>query len=77
MLARGAGAVLAPLTVVRELECADFVADVHAQLSTGVPFGAAVAGVRERWLDDDDLSRWAVAGSFTCFGSGAVRRLAG
>ena len=77
MLARGAGAVLAPLTVVRELECADFVADVHAQLSTGVPFGAAVAGVRERWLGDDDLSRWAVAGSFTCFGSGAVRRLAG
>jgi tetratricopeptide (TPR) repeat protein len=74
MLARGAGAVLAPLTVVRELECADFVADVHARLATGAPFGSAVANVRERWLADDDLSRWAVAGSFTCFGSGAVRR---
>jgi tetratricopeptide (TPR) repeat protein len=72
MLARGAGAVLAPLTVVRELECADFVADVHACLATGQPFGDAVASARQHWLGDDDLSRWAVASSFTCFGSGRV-----
>ena len=72
MLARGAAAVLAPLTVVRELECADFVADVHACLAEQRPFGEAVAAVRQHWLADDDLSRWAVASSFTCFGSAAV-----
>jgi CHAT domain-containing protein len=72
MLARGAGAFLAPLTVVRELECADFVADVHAGLASGQPFGDAVAATRQHWLADDDLSRWAVASSFTCFGSGRV-----
>jgi hypothetical protein len=72
MLARGAGAVLAPLTVVRELECADFVADVHACLAAGQPFGDAVAAARQHWLGDDDLSRWAVASSFACFGSGRV-----
>lgn len=72
MLARGAAAVLAPLTVVRDLECADFVAEVHGELAAGVPFGQAVSVVRQRWLADDDLSRWAVASSFTCFGSGAV-----
>ena len=73
ILARGAAAVLAPLTVVRELECAEFVAEVHAELAVGEPFACAVAAVRQRWLADDDLSRWAVASSFTCFGSGAVR----
>jgi hypothetical protein len=72
MLARGAAAVLAPLTMVRELECADFVADVHACLADQRPFGEAVAAVRQHWLADDDLSRWAVASSFTCFGSAAV-----
>jgi hypothetical protein len=72
MLARGAGAVLAPLTVVRELECADFVADVHAGLAGGQPIGDAVAAARQHWLGDDDLSRWAVASSFACFGSGRV-----
>jgi CHAT domain-containing protein len=72
LLARGAAAVLAPLTVVRDLECADFVAEVHAALAEGTPVAGAVARVRERWLADDDLSRWAVASSFTCFGSGAV-----
>ena len=70
MLARGAAAVLAPLTVVRDLECAEFVADVHGELGMGRPIGDAVAAVRQRWLADDDLSRWAVASSFTCFGSG-------
>ena len=72
MLARGAASVLAPLTVVRELECADFVADVHARLAGHIAIGAALAAVRCRWLADDDLSRWAVASSFTCFGSDAV-----
>jgi len=72
LLARGAGAVLAPLTVVRELECADFVAQVHVELAAGEPIACAVANVRERWLAADDLSRWAVASSFTCFGSGRV-----
>ena len=72
VLARGAASVLAPLTVVRDLECADFVAEVHAELATGAPVAGAVACVRGRWLADDDLSRWAVASSFTCFGSGAV-----
>lgn len=72
LIARGAAAVLAPLTVVRDLECADFVAEVHAGLASGIPVADAVARVRERWLGDDDLSRWAVASSFTCFGSGAV-----
>lgn len=74
LLARGAAAVLAPLTVVRELECADFVADVHVELGRGTSFGEAVALVRRRWLEDDDLSRWAVATAFTCFGSGSVRQ---
>lgn len=72
LLARGAAAVLAPLTVVRELECADFVAEVHDELAAGEPFACAVAAVRQRWLAADDLSQWAVASSFSCFGSGAV-----
>jgi hypothetical protein len=63
---------VAPLTVVRDLECADFVADVHRELAAGEPIACAVGNVRDRWLDDDDLSRWAVASSFTCFGSGQV-----
>lgn len=75
LLARGAASVLAPLTVVRDLECGDFVSAVHDEMATGAPFGAAVAAVRSRWLADDDLSRWAVASSFCCFGSGATRRL--
>jgi hypothetical protein len=69
MLARGAASVLAPLTTVRDLECADFVAEVHAELAAHRPIGVAVAAVRHRWLADDDLSRWAVASSFTCFGA--------
>lgn len=73
LLARGATAVLAPLTVVRDLECADFVADVHDRIAAGIPFAQAVAGVRRRWFGDDDLSRWAVAASFACFGSGSVK----
>lgn len=72
LLARGAAAVVAPLTVVRDLECADFIADVHRELGDGEPIACAVANVRQRWLADDDLSRWAVASSFTCFGSGRV-----
>jgi hypothetical protein len=77
MLARGAAAVLAPLTVVRDLECADFVTDVHTELAGGQTVACAVAEVRRRWLGDDDLSRWAVASSFACFGSGAVTVAAG
>jgi hypothetical protein len=57
---------------VRDLECGDFVAEVHAEQCERRPIGAAVAAVRHRWLADDDLSRWAVASSFTCFGSDAV-----
>ena len=76
MLARGAAAVLAPLTIVRDLECAEFVVDVHQRLAAGDAIGRAVADVRQRWLADDDLSRWAVASSFTCFGSDAVRVVA-
>jgi tetratricopeptide (TPR) repeat protein len=72
LLARGAASVVAPLTVVRDLECADFVAEVHHELADGEPVGCAVANVRGRWLADDDLSRWAVASSFTCFGSAAA-----
>lgn len=73
MLARGAAGVLGPLTVVRDLECGDFVAEIHERLAGGARFVDAVADVRARWLDDHDLSRWAVASSFTCFGSGALR----
>lgn len=73
LLARGAAAVLAPLTVVRDLECADFVVDVHRELCGGADLADALATVRRRWFDDHDLSRWAVASSFSCFGSGAVR----
>jgi tetratricopeptide (TPR) repeat protein len=73
LIARGGAAVLAPLTVVRELECADFVAEVYAALMPSNSIGEAVASVRTRWLADDDLSRWAVASSFTCFGSPSVR----
>lgn len=73
LLARGAATVVAPLTAVRDLECAEFVAEVHAELASGVPVGRALADVRSRWLADDDLSRWAVASSFLCFGSGATR----
>jgi hypothetical protein len=65
--------VLAPLTVVRDLECGEFVAAVHAELARGLRFGRAVANVRTAWLRDDDLSRWAVASSFSCFGSGGTR----
>ena len=74
LLARGAASVLAPLTVVRDLECGEFVSAVHEEMAGGTRFGLAVAHVRSRWLGDDDLSRWAVASSFCCFGSGATRR---
>ena len=30
-------------------------------------------GVFIHWLADDDLSRWAVASSFNCFGSTTVK----
>jgi CHAT domain-containing protein/tetratricopeptide (TPR) repeat protein len=72
LLARGAASVLAPLTVVRDLECGEFVSAVHAAMARGERFAAAVASVRSAWLRDDDLSRWAVASSFNCFGSGAT-----
>ncbi|HUF98302.1 MAG TPA: CHAT domain-containing tetratricopeptide repeat protein [Ilumatobacter sp.] len=72
LLARGAAAVLAPLTVVRDLECAEFVVDVHRELVGGADLADALAKVRQRWFADHDLSRWAVASSFSCFGSGAV-----
>lgn len=74
LLARGAASVLAPLTVVRDLECGEFVSEVHGVMATGAPFGAAAARVRSRWLREDDLSRWAVASSFSCFGSGGTTR---
>ena len=74
LLARGAASVLAPLTVVRDLECGEFVSAVHDVMATGEPFGTAAARVRSRWLREDDLSRWAVASSFCCFGSGATTR---
>lgn len=77
LLARGAASVLAPLTVVRDLECGEFVSAIHDEMAAGTHFGPAVARVRARWLRDDDLSRWAVASSFCCFGSGATRRLDG
>jgi tetratricopeptide (TPR) repeat protein len=76
LLARGAASVLAPLTVVRDLECGEFVSAVHEVLASGVEVGAALASTRANWLADDDLSRWAVASSFICFGSGAVRQKA-
>lgn len=72
LLARGAATVVAPLTAVRDVECADFVAELHAVLARGEPVAAALAGVRTRWSTGDDVSRWAVAASFTCFGSGAT-----
>ena len=77
LLARGAATVIAPLTAVRDLECGHFVAEVHEELAGGETAACALANVRARWLDDDDLGRWAVASSFSCFGSGAstvVRR---
>jgi tetratricopeptide (TPR) repeat protein len=72
LLARGAATVIAPLTAVRDLECGEFVADLHDELARGESAACALANVRGRWLADDDLSRWAVASSFSCFGSGAV-----
>lgn len=73
LLARGAASVLAPLTVVRDLECGEFVSAVHDEMAIGARFGLAAARVRSAWLGGDTLSRWAVASSFTCFGSGATR----
>jgi tetratricopeptide (TPR) repeat protein len=73
LLARGASALVAPLTNVRDLECASFVAELHGELAGGQAVAAAAASVRERWLGDDDLSRWAVASAFACFGSGSAR----
>jgi CHAT domain-containing protein len=72
LLARGASAVLAPLTAVRDLECAAFVGDVHREWSSGTAVAAAVARSRSAWLVDGDAGRWAVAASFACFGSGGV-----
>lgn len=71
MLARGASAVLTPFTVVGDVECAAFVAEVHERLAAGEPLGTAVAGVRSKWLNGD-LGHWGVAASFTCFGAAAV-----
>jgi len=72
LLARGSAAVVAPLTVVCDLECAEFVAELHAELAAGTPVGAALASVRRRWLASDVLGRWAVAASFACFGSASL-----
>jgi tetratricopeptide (TPR) repeat protein len=72
LLARGAAAVLAPLTMVRDLECAEFVVELHREMIGGADLADALAKVRQRWFADHDLSRWAVASSFSCFGSGAV-----
>jgi CHAT domain-containing protein/tetratricopeptide (TPR) repeat protein len=72
LLARGAAAVLAPLTVVRDLECAEFVVELHREMVGGADLADSLAKVRQRWFADHDLSRWAVASSFSCFGSGAV-----
>lgn len=74
MLARGAAAVLAPTTTVDDLECAAFVAEVHERIADGAELGAAAADVRRRWWNDGNLARWAVASSFTCYGSSGVRR---
>jgi CHAT domain-containing protein len=71
LLVRGAASVVAPLTSVRDLECGEFVAELHAELAAGESVACALAAVRQRWLADDDLSRWAVASAFSCFGSGA------
>jgi hypothetical protein len=70
LLARGTASVVAPLTVVGDLECGDFVSDVYDAWVNGDPIATAVRTVRRKWLADDDLSRWAVATSFNCFGSG-------
>ena len=72
LLARGATSVVAPLSAVRELECTEFVVEMYRELSRGLSVASSLAAVRARWLADDDLSRWAVASSFTCFGSGSV-----
>lgn len=73
MLARGAAAVLAPTTTVDDVECGAFVAEVHARLAAGTEFGSATADVRRRWWHEGNLAQWAVASSFTCYGSSGVR----
>jgi tetratricopeptide (TPR) repeat protein len=70
LLARGTASVVAPLTVVGDLQCGDFGSDVHDAWVGGEPIATAVSMVRQDWLADPDLSRWAVATSFNCFGSG-------
>ena len=73
MLARGAAAVLAPTTTVDDVECGAFVAEVHGRMADGAELGAATADVRRRWWNDGNLAQWAVASSFTCYGSVRVR----
>jgi len=72
LLARGAGAVVAPLVAVRELECAEFLSDVYSRLSGGAMLGQALADARREAMASPQLSRWAVGAAFACYGSGTA-----
>lgn len=69
LLARGAASIVAPLAIVRDLECAAFVAELYDEFARGGSLAAALVEVRHRWMSDPSLGRIAVAASFTCFGS--------
>ena len=73
LLARGAGSVVSPLTIVRDLECAEFVAEIYAGLAAGSTVGEAMAEARRHWSTGDRLGPLAVAASFLCIGSTEAR----
>jgi len=73
LLARGAGAVVAPLSAVSDLACGEFVAELHAGLAAGLPVGAALAELRQRWLHAPALGGWAIGAAFACYGSDTAR----
>ncbi len=74
LLSLGAATVVAPTHVVADRVCAEFVSELHDIWSTGIPIAAALATVRQRWMTDPTLIRWATASAFMCFGSGSTSR---
>ncbi len=71
LLSRGVSTVLAPIHVVSDVACAEFVADFHREWATGSSAAQALAIVRQRWLESPRLADWATTAAFTCFGSGS------
>ena len=74
LLSRGAATVVAPVAIVSDHACAEFVAEIHREWDTGLSIAASMAAVRRRWLAQNNLAKWATASAFMCFGTGSLTK---